>query len=120
MCVVTREKLPKRDLIRVVLFDGKISVDVTGKQNGRGCYMKKDEAVIELAKKNKVNVIITPYDTFKTARTIILSNPIKNIRRAASAVCFNTQDYLSDFLDISNKLKHTNYPLLNNNGYLFC
>ena len=70
-----------------------------------------------LAKKNKVNVIITPYDTFKTARTIILSNPIKNIRRAASAVCFNTQDYLSDFLDISNKLKHTNYPLLNNNGY---
>ncbi|MDO4341672.1 MAG: YlxR family protein [bacterium] len=54
MCVVTREKLPKRDLIRVVLFDGKISVDVTGKQNGRGCYMKKDEAVIELAKKNKV------------------------------------------------------------------
>lgn len=70
-----------------------------------------------LAKKNKVNVIITPYDTFKTARTIILSNPIKNIRRAVSAVCFNTQDYLSDFLDISNKLKHTNYPLLNNNGY---
>ena len=54
MCVVTREKLPKRDLIRVVLFDGKISVDVTGKQNGRGYYMKKDEAVIELAKKNKV------------------------------------------------------------------
>ena len=54
MCVVTREKLPKRDLIRVVLFDGKISVDVNGKQNGRGCYMKKDEAVIELAKKNKV------------------------------------------------------------------
>lgn len=71
---------------------------------------------LELAKQNKVNVIITPYDTFKTARTIILSNPIKNIRRAASAVCFNTQDYLSDFLDISNKLKHTNYPLLNNKG----
>ena len=70
-----------------------------------------------LAKENKVNVIITPYDTFKTARTILLSNPIKNIKRAASAVCFNTQDYLSDFLDISNKLKHTNYPLLNNNGY---
>ena len=69
------------------------------------------------AKENKVNVIITPYDTFKTARTILLSNPIKNIKRAASAVCFNTQDYLSDFLDISNKLKHTNYPLLNNNGY---
>ena len=70
-----------------------------------------------LAKENRVNVIITPYDTFKTARTILLSNPIKKIKRAASAVCFNTQDYLSDFLDISNKLKHTNYPLLNNNGY---
>ena len=47
---------------------------------------------------------------------ITLANPIKSIKRASSTVCFNTQDYLSDFLDISSKVKHTNYPILNSNG----
>ena len=69
-----------------------------------------------LAKKNKVNVIITPYDTFKTSRIITLANPIKSIKRNSSAICFNPNDYLSDFLDVSNKLKHTNYPIVNGKG----
>lgn len=70
----------------------------------------------KLAKQNKVNVIVTPYDTFKTSRIICLSNPIKCIKRNSSAICFSPLDYLSDFLDISNKLKHTNYPIVNNKG----
>src|SRR5574344_373810 len=73
-------------------------------------------AEAEIAKKNKVNVIVTPYDTFRTARLINLSNPIKSIKRSSSAICFNPLDYLSDFLEISNKLKHTNYPIVNNKG----
>lgn len=74
------------------------------------------DAEFKLAKENKVNIIITPYDTFKTARMITLANPIKSIKRSSSTVCFNTQDYLSDFLDVSSKVKHTNYPILNSNG----
>ena len=74
------------------------------------------DAEFKLAQENKVNIIITPYDTFKTARMITLANPIKSIKRASSTVCFNTQDYLSDFLDVSSKVKHTNYPILNSNG----
>ena len=36
-CVVTKEKYPKKELIRVVREKlGNVSVDVTGKQNGRG------------------------------------------------------------------------------------
>ena len=54
MCVVTHEKYPKKDLIRVVSFEGNISVDVTGKQNGKGCYLKKDKEVIESARNKKV------------------------------------------------------------------
>ena len=74
------------------------------------------DAEFKLAQENKVNIIITPYDTFKTARMITLANPIKSIKRSSSAFCFNTQDYLSDFLDVSSKVKHTNYPILNSNG----
>lgn len=54
-CVVTREKLPKQELIRVVRTpEQDVIVDVTGKANGRGAYLKKDLEVFEKAKKNKV------------------------------------------------------------------
>ena len=54
-CVVTRESLPKQELLRVVKDkENNLSVDVTGKANGRGAYLKKDLAVIDKARKTKV------------------------------------------------------------------
>lgn len=54
-CVVTHEKYPKKELIRVVRTpEGTIVVDETGKQNGRGAYLKKDKEVIEKAKNSKI------------------------------------------------------------------
>ena len=54
-CVVTHEKYPKKELIRVVRTpEGNVVVDVTGKQNGRGAYLKKDKDVIEKAKNSKI------------------------------------------------------------------
>ena len=54
-CVVSREKLPKQELIRIVKNkDNEIFVDVSGKQNGRGIYIKKDLDVLEKAKKSKI------------------------------------------------------------------
>ena len=38
MCIVSKEKLPKQELIRVVRFNGKVNIDLTGKQNGKVCY----------------------------------------------------------------------------------
>ncbi len=53
-CVVTKEKFPKRELLRIVRTkDGDILVDETGKMNGHGAYIKKDLAVLEKAKKTK-------------------------------------------------------------------
>ena len=54
-CVVTKEKLPKKELIRVVRDNlGNVSIDITGKKNGRGAYLKKDKDVINQAKKTKI------------------------------------------------------------------
>lgn len=54
-CVVTREKLPKGELIRVVRTpEGNVIVDVTGKANGRGAYLKKDLSIFEKAYNSKV------------------------------------------------------------------
>ncbi len=54
-CVVTKEKLPKGELLRIVRTpEGDILADVTGKLNGKGAYIKKDITVLEKAKKSKV------------------------------------------------------------------
>lgn len=54
-CVVTREKLPKGELIRVVRTpEGEVIIDETGKANGRGAYLKKDKEIFLKAKKNKI------------------------------------------------------------------
>lgn len=53
-CVITREKYAKKDLLRVVRDkEGNVTVDQTGKANGRGAYLKKDVEVIEKARKTK-------------------------------------------------------------------
>lgn len=53
-CVITREKLPKQELIRVVRTpEGEVIVDLTGKANGRGAYLKKDIEAFKKARKNK-------------------------------------------------------------------
>lgn len=55
MCVVTRERFEKRELIRIVRNkNGEVSVDLSGKLNGKGCYLKRDLEVINKAKNNKI------------------------------------------------------------------
>ena len=54
-CVITKEKLPKKELIRVVKTpEQTVVIDLTGKVNGRGAYLKKDLTVFEKAQKNKI------------------------------------------------------------------
>ena len=54
-CVVTREKLPKAELLRIVRTpEGNVLADLTGKMNGKGAYIKKDISVLEKAKKSKI------------------------------------------------------------------
>ena len=72
-CIVSKEKLPKQELIRVVRTpNNEVIVDIIGKANGRGAYLKKDLDVIEKAKKTgvlnrhlEVNVPDTIYDELK-------------------------------------------------------
>lgn len=54
-CVVTREKFPKSELLRIVrTTDGNVIADISGKVNGRGAYIKRDIIVLDKAKKSKI------------------------------------------------------------------
>lgn len=53
-CVVTKERLPKMDMFRIVKTNDGIIVDESGKINGHGCYIKKDIDTIMKAKDKKI------------------------------------------------------------------
>lgn len=54
-CVISKEQLPKKELLRIVRTkEGVCVVDETGKINGRGAYIKKDINILEKAKKSKI------------------------------------------------------------------
>lgn len=50
-CVVCQESAEKRDLFRVVRSpEGEISLDPSGKKNGRGAYLSKKESCVKKAR----------------------------------------------------------------------
>lgn len=53
-CVVCRKVIDKKDLLRIVKTpDLTIEIDKTGRKNGRGAYICKDEVCFERLKKTK-------------------------------------------------------------------
>lgn len=61
-CVVTKEQLPKKELVRVVRNkELGVKVDTTGKLNGRGAYLKLQKSVI--LKAQKTNILGKHLDT---------------------------------------------------------
>ena len=78
-CVVSKEKFPKKELIRVVKNNQNIvSVDLTGKANGHGAYIKKSMEVLDKAIKTKALdkylEISIPDSIYEELRNIISIN----------------------------------------------
>lgn len=71
---------------------------------------------LEIAKINNINVIKTNYDTYEVARLIALSNYLKTMTHLYNPTSFFDTDFVSDVEDINNRLKHTNYPVINKNN----
>ena len=71
---------------------------------------------LNLARKNKVNIIKTDFDTFNTSRRVILSNYILNITTNNKIISFNENEYVRDFTEIANKTKFSNFPIVNDSN----
>ena len=54
-CLASGESLPKKELLRIVRTpEGEVKVDLTGKLNGKGAYLKKSMEALEIAKKKNL------------------------------------------------------------------
>lgn len=71
---------------------------------------------LELAKQNKVNIIRTHYNTYKTAKLINLSNYISTVSYCSNPVSIDHNCYYTKFEQIAMQSKHNNYPIVDKNG----
>ena len=70
------------------------------------------EKHIEIARQNKVNIIRTAYDAYHIAKLLTLTNYIKTMIRSYNPTKFENTDFVDSVIEINNKLKHTNYPIV--------
>ena len=52
-CAGCMESKPKNDLVRIAYYEGKLSLDPTGKARGRGVYLCHSTECMEKAKKRR-------------------------------------------------------------------
>lgn len=78
--------------------------------------VKLTDEQIKLAKEYKVNVLSTEYDGITTANLVVFSNYIRNKIKTDEIITVNENDALFDALEVANKKKYSNYPILNNSG----
>ncbi|GAB2484642.1 YlxR family protein [Alkalibacterium psychrotolerans] len=51
-CIASGEMKPKKEMVRIVRDkEGQVSIDPTGKKNGRGAYISLDADLVEKARK---------------------------------------------------------------------
>lgn len=75
-----------------------------------------DDELIAKAKKNKVNIIETSLTSYQLSHKMLLSNYIKTINSNNNPITVNVDSYYSDFKQMTHKINHTNYPVVNNKG----
>ena len=72
-----------------------------------------DKELLELARKKRVSIIASSYDTYRTCNQIALSSYVSTILINKRPSVVHELDYLSDFITEATKLGFTNYPILN-------
>ena len=75
-----------------------------------------DKKIIKKAEKNQVNIIASELDSFQIANKILLSNFVKSINLNKSPITIKNEDYYTEFKNMTHRVNHSNYPVVNNKG----
>ncbi len=79
---------------------------------------KVNPGVIERAQKKECVLITTPYDSFTTARLIHQSMPIRYFMTKENLITFEPDDYVDDVKEIMSKIRHRDFPILDEQRHL--
>ena len=81
-----------------------------------GMGIEVSEKVIKLAHEREIVIIMSPYDTFTTARLINQSIPVKFYMTSGPLTMFRMNDYVDDIKDIMAKKRFRDFPILDRHG----
>lgn len=73
---------------------------------------KVSKTIQKLAQENGCSIIVTPYDTFTTARMINQSMPISYFMKRNRLVTFRLTDKTEDIKGVMGKKRHRDFPIL--------
>lgn len=68
MCIVCKQMFDKKDLVRILKSDEGISIDLSGKKNGRGAYICKNGCILKCEKTHALErsfKIAIPQETYR-------------------------------------------------------
>jgi len=71
---------------------------------------------LNIAKRNNVNIIVTPYNTLETTKVFNLCNNVTTILNTEKVLCVNENDDINEFIKIANKTRYSYYPVLDKKG----
>ena len=74
--------------------------------------LKVTDELIEMAIKNKVNIIGTAYHTYYTAKNISLAKYVDDIMKKNDIMMFSEEDYLNDCKEDIEQSKHSKFTII--------
>ncbi len=80
------------------------------------CGVRPEEKILKHAADAGSVILLTPYDTFTTARLINLSMPAGAIMKSRDIVKFNRHDYVDDIQEKMLKTRYRSYPVVDDNN----
>lgn len=95
----------RQDLLEYAINSGILLVVIAG--DG-----KINDNLVEIAKKKKVNIIRSSYDSYHISKLISLSSYLKTMVCSYNPTKFEETEYVDTVLEVNNKLRHTNYPIV--------
>lgn len=98
-----------REDAQEIILDKKASLMIiTGKHS-------VSSSIIDKAKKANCSIIVSPYDTFTTARLIPQSIPVGYIMTKENLVVFSNEDLVDDVKEIMVQTRYSSYPVVDCN-----
>lgn len=95
----------RHSIIEYAVNSGVKLIVITGNN-----LIKKEH--LDIANKNGVNIIVTPYNTLETTKIFNLCNNVTTILNTEKVLCVNENDAINDFIKLANKTRYSYYPVL--------
>ena len=97
----------RHSIIEYAVESGVKLIIITGDNDIKDVHLK-------IAEKNKVNIIKTSLRTFNVVKIIGMCNYAETLMYSKNIISVHENDYVKDFIELTNKLKYKVYPVLNN------